>query len=411
MKNNTYVVPMGSITQTTFYNIELEEAKDSYLFDTNGKKYLDLRSGLWNVSLGYNKELYQRVSSQFDSYLQKSLPFLDIHAYNHHIYSDYSDALLNFINEKDFVYNKVFFTNSGSEGTELVTKIVRHLNMNDKKIVTYDKSYHGTFFAGISASGLDDQITEEYKPKLEGFWSIKTPENQDDEENVLNFIEENHQNISAFLFEPIIGSGGVFIFNKKFIIELYRKLKKFDILLIFDEVATGFYRTGNRFFFKELGVHPDILILSKSINNGILPFGAVIISKEIEDALKNKHIEHFSTQNGNLLGVLSAKMTLDYILENEQFIISNVQEIDNIVSNTLSKQNITYTGIGGMFSIPINDQIKTIELVNKLKELGILVYHYMNNEDDNGITLFPTLLINTNVLSKAMKIIAKRVLV
>ncbi|HHK5563805.1 TPA: aminotransferase class III-fold pyridoxal phosphate-dependent enzyme [Bacillus thuringiensis] len=411
MENNTYVVPMGSINQTTFYNIELEEAKDSYLIDTNGKKYLDLRSGLWNVSFGYNKELYQRVASQFDSYLQKSLPFLDIHTYNHHIYNDYSDGLLNFINEKKFVYNKVFFTNSGSEGTELVTKIVRHLNISDKKIVTYDKSYHGTFFAGVSASGLDDQITEEYKPKLEGFWSIKTPKNQDDEEDILNFIEENHQNISAFLFEPIIGSGGVFIFNKNFIIKLYRALKKFNILLIFDEVATGFYRTGNRFFFKELGVNPDILILSKSINNGILPFGAVVISKEIEVALKNKHIEHFSTQNGNLLGVLSAKMTLDYILENEKFIISNVQEIDNLVSNTLSKQNITYTGIGGMYSIPINNQIKTIELVGKLKELGILVYYYMNNEDDNGITLFPPLLININVLSKAIKIIVKRVLV
>ena len=74
-------------------------------------------------------------------------------------------------------------------------------------------------------------------------------------------------------------------------------------------MATGFYRTGNHFFFKELGVTPDILILSKSINNGILPFGAVVISKEIEDALKGKHIEHFSTQNGNLLGVLSAKIT------------------------------------------------------------------------------------------------------
>ncbi|MGR5981943.1 aminotransferase class III-fold pyridoxal phosphate-dependent enzyme [Bacillus cereus] len=112
-------------------------------------------------------------------------------------------------------------------------------------------------------------------------------------------------------------------------------------------MATGFYRTGNRFFFKELGVTPDILILSKSINNGILPFGAVVISKEIEDALKGKHIEHFSTQNGNLLGVLSAKITLEYILENETSIISNVREIENIVTNTFKMKNIAYTGVGG----------------------------------------------------------------
>ncbi|KKZ97496.1 Adenosylmethionine-8-amino-7-oxononanoate aminotransferase [Bacillus wiedmannii] len=410
MTNNTYVVPMGEITQSPFYNIVIEEAKDSFLLDTNGKKYLDLRSGLWNVSLGYKEELYQRISSQFNEYLHKSLTFLDIHAYNHPLYNDYSNTLLHFINEKDSVYNKVFFTNSGSEGTELATKVVRHLNTKDKKIITYDKSYHGTFFAGVSASGLDEKITEDYQPKLDGFLSIKTPQNRDDEDYVLNFIEENHQNISAFLFEPIIGSGGVYIFNKKFIQKLHNTLKKFNILLIFDEVATGFYRTGNRFFFKELGVTPDILILSKSINNGILPFGAVVISKEIEDALKGKHIEHFSTQNGNLLGVLSAKVTLDYILENETSIINNVREIENIVTNTLKMKNIAYTGVGGMYSIPVNDPIKTMEIVNGLKELGILVYHYMDNEEGNGITLFPTLLIDTKAFSKAMKIIAKRVL-
>ncbi|HDX9652460.1 TPA: aminotransferase class III-fold pyridoxal phosphate-dependent enzyme [Bacillus wiedmannii] len=411
MPNNSYVVPMGKVTQSPFYNIVIEEAKDSYLLDTNRKKYLDLRSGLWNVSLGYKQELYQRISSQFDSYLQKSLTFLDIHAYNHPLYNEYSNDLLHFINEKDASYNKVFFTNSGSEGTELATKIVRHLNNKDKKIITYDKSYHGTFFAGVSASGLDDKVTEDYQPKLEGFISIKTPQNRDHEEHVLNFIEENHQNISAFLFEPIIGSGGVYIFNKDFITKLHNTLKKFNILLIFDEVATGFYRTGNRFFFKELGVTPDILILSKSINNGILPFGAVVISNEIEVALKDKHIEHFSTQNGNLLGVLSAKVTLDYILENEICIINNVREIENIVINTLKMKNISYTGIGGMFSIPVNDHIKTIEIVKGLKDLGILVYHYMDNEDGNGLTLFPTLLIDTRAFSKAMKIIAKKVLV
>ncbi|MGR5899924.1 hypothetical protein ACT7C8_21245 [Bacillus cereus] len=87
----------------------IEEAKDSFLLDTNGKKYLDLRSGLWNVSLGYKEELYQRISSQFNEYLQKSLTFLDIHAYNHPLYNDYSNALLQFINEKDSAYTKVFY--------------------------------------------------------------------------------------------------------------------------------------------------------------------------------------------------------------------------------------------------------------------------------------------------------------
>ncbi|WP_176586068.1 aminotransferase class III-fold pyridoxal phosphate-dependent enzyme [Priestia megaterium] len=412
MVNSPYAVPMGTITKKTGYDISVKKATDCYLWDENEKKYLDLRSGLWNVSLGYNQELYKSALSMFDHYLSQGTPFLDINSYNHDIYHDYSTSILNFINNKKEQYKKIFYTNSGSEGTELATKLIKHLKSKDKHIVTYDQSYHGTFFAGLSASGIDHKITVDYAPRLEGFVTIKTPKTSVDELAVLKYIEDNHQYISAFLFEPIIGSGGVLVFNKEFIQRLYTTLKRYNILLVFDEVATGFFRTGNRFFFEELEVSPDVLILSKSINNGILPFGLVAISHDIYELLEKKqtYIEHFSTQNGNILGIASAKCTLDYMIRNEEVITHNVKEIENVIKEVGLQFNITTQGIGAMFSIPVNNSNKTMSIIDSLKDFGILCYYYMNGEEDNGITLFPPLLIDVKLLKKAMKIIARRVL-
>jgi acetylornithine/N-succinyldiaminopimelate aminotransferase len=407
---HSYVVPMGKINKESAFQIEVDKADGSSLYDINGKKYLDLRSGLWNVSLGYNKELYKIMQEKVEEQFKNALPFLDINSYNNKYYSEYSTKLLEFINNGSEVYSKVFYTNSGSEGTELAVKLTRHLK-SSKNLITYDKSYHGTFYAGMSASGIDQEITKDYFPKVEGFITIKTPATEAEEINVIKFIENNHQTIAAILFEPVLGSGGVFLFRKEFLQTLDSTLKKHNILLIFDEVATGFFRTGSRFHFMGIEVYPDIIILSKSINNGTLPFGAVIIKREAAEKLEQKqvHIEHFSTQNGNLLGVISALCTLDYFIENEKSIVSNVTHIDRLTRDTLNRNNIQFEGIGGMFSIPINDGGETIRLVDTFQELGFLTYYYYVNDEDNGLTLFPPLLIDLAQYEKALRVISRRV--
>jgi acetylornithine/N-succinyldiaminopimelate aminotransferase len=411
MAEQRYVVPMGPIDKKSFYDFEVKEGNGPYLICADGKKYLDLRSGLWNVSLGYNKELNERVSLSFETLLKKQIPFVDISSYNHPLYQEYSEQLLDFMNAgHSNPFSKVFYTNSGSEGAELITKLVRHVCGSKKKIVTFDKSYHGTFYAGISANGIEKDITMPYSPKVEGFLNVKTPRTEEEEDQFLMYLADHHKSIGAILFEPVIGSGGVFAFRQEFLLSLKELLDRYSILLIFDEVATGFYRTGHRFAFHELGVIPDIIILSKGINNGILPMGAVVITEELQRQFEcNKtYIEHFSTQNGNLLGIVSALETLRYYQEKEDIIAKNVREIEKTVKETpFTRTNVF--GKGAMFSIPVNNQMRTVSIVKELKDLGILTYFYINNQEDNGLTIFPPLLVDISILKKAMKMIARRV--
>lgn len=402
---------MGEINKNSFYELEITRGEGSYLIGADGKKYLDLRSGLWNVSLGYDSELNKRILTVFQDLMGKQLPYLDLSSYIHPLYQIYSEQLLNFINKgQSERYSKVFYTNSGSEGTELVTKLVRHICGPNKRIVTFDRSYHGTFYAGISANGIEQDITAPYAPKVDGFLHIKTPENQDEEIQLFQHIEDKHESIGALLFEPVIGSGGVHVFRQPFMQELKNILDKYNILLIFDEVATGFFRVGQRFAFHELKIVPDLIMLSKSMNNGTTPMGAVVMKESLCQWFEEKkiYIEHFSTQNGNLLGIASALETLKFYKEKEEMLLINVKEIEKIIRDSITTHT-KVNGKGAMFSIPINDRLQTMGIVEELKKIGILTYLYINSERDNGLTLFPPLLIESSILTRAMKMVARRV--
>ncbi|MCU5583187.1 aminotransferase class III-fold pyridoxal phosphate-dependent enzyme [Bacillus toyonensis] len=406
---HSYIVPMGPIHQSTLYDIEVGRAEDSYIFGVNGKRYLDLRSGLWNVSLGYKKELYENICTSFSEILKDGIPFIDIHSYRHKSYDDFSKMLLDFINHKNSNFKRVFYTNSGSEGTELAIKISRQISKEKKTIISFKDGYHGTFFGGMAVSGIDEHITDVYAPKPLDFKFLKTPTNIDSLNLIVDFLENNSEKIAAFFIEPIVGSGGTLIIKNDYLDTIIRTCREKDILVVFDEVATGFYRTGTKFKFHALRYAPDMIILSKSINNGILPFGTVIVNEKIENMLGFSHIEHFSTQNGNVLGVISAYKTLEYYKKHNDCILSSVKEIETIYQNALNLENIFFRGQGGMLSIPITNKSTMFSLINRLKNFGILTYYYISPDGECGLTIFPSLLIEKTKFQKAMKVVIKMI--
>ncbi|CEP43285.1 class III aminotransferase [[Clostridium] sordellii] len=404
-----YNIPMGLISQKPYKDIHINKADKYYLIDNNNKKYIDLCSGLWNCSLGYSNEFNKILLEEFKNLLANGLGFLDIHSYSHNIYEYYAKELIDFCNDNKYKYNKVSYTNSGSECTELAIKYIKHLKGN-KKILCFDKGYHGTYFGGMNISGIDIKTTSIYNPKSIDIEFLPIPKNRDDEEQIIEYIKNNNVNLGAFILEPVIGSGGILPLNEIFLNELLEVLKKHNIISIFDEIATGFYRTGNRFYFHLLKSNPDILLLSKGINNGILPFGTVLLTEQITNKLieKKSYIEHFSTQNGNLLAIQSALTTLNYIKKHENKLIKNIEDIANIFNKEFESSTFKITGIGAMYSIAINDSNKLNRIIMKLKQSGILVYNFWNSDCDNGLSIFPVLLTDVNIIKKTVPFIKKQ---
>ncbi|EOO13479.1 MULTISPECIES: aminotransferase class III-fold pyridoxal phosphate-dependent enzyme [Bacillus cereus group] len=406
----SYSVPMGTLDQKPLFNINVKRMEGPYIFDNFGKKYLDLRSGLWNVSLGYNVELYAEVEKTFSEILKQGIPFLDINSYQHEIYNEYASSLLDFINDNKSSFSKIFYTNSGSEGTELSIKLTRHFSGRNKIIVSFREGYHGTFFGGMSVSGIDQEITNVYEPKVKDFEFLTYPTDNLSLENIISYLTENADRIAAFFLEPIIGSSGTLTIPNKYLDRIMKICKENNILIVFDEVATGFYRTGSRFKYHELNYDPDILILSKGINNGILPFGVVAINEKVIKELQSSHIEHFSTQNGNILGISSALQTLSFYRNNEAFIAGQVKKIESLYKNMLSLKNIEFRGQGNMLSIPLKDLTTTYRILDRLRNFGVLTYYYNSPIlNESGLTIFPPLLIEEERLQKALYIIIKSI--
>lgn len=404
-----YNIPMGLISQKPYKDIRISKADECYLMDANNKKYIDLCSGLWNCSLGYSSEFNNILLEDFRKLLENGLGFLDIHSYSHDIYESYAKELINFCNDNKYKYNKVSYTNSGSECTELAIKYIKHIKGN-KKILCFDKGYHGTYFGGMNVSGIDIKTTYIYNPKSIDIEFLPIPKNRDDEELIIEYIKNNNVELGAFILEPVIGSGGILPLNEIFLNELLEVLKEYNIISVFDEIATGFYRTGHRFYFHLLKSNPDILLLSKGINNGFLPCGTVLITEQITNKLieNESYIEHFSTQNGNLLTIQSALTTLNYIKKNENKIIKNISYIEDIFKKEFDSSTFKINGVGCMYSIAINDSNKLNRIIMNLKHSGILVYNFWNSDCDNGLSIFPILLTDINVIKKTVAFIKKQ---
>lgn len=398
----------GSYTDSTWFDLNLVKATGTSVFDKDGKKYLDLRSGLWNTSLGYIPDIYNQVQLEFDRILKNRIPFMDMHSFYNSLYEDTAINILNILDGK---FEKVLYTNTGSECTDLSLKMAISLNHKHKRnsILAFSNSYHGTFFGGISVSGLDQKLNKVFNPKYGDVTFIKFPKSKSEETCVIKWLSVNAGQYDAMIIEPVLSSAGIYSTSIHFMNSLLKVLRSNNVISIMDEIATGVYKTGTRFYFNKLDAVPDIINLSKSINNGITPFGCVCITEDINKRLLSSNIRmnHFSTQNGNLLGYISTKVVTKFYLDNINNIENMVDSIVSLIDTKMKESNLNYRQVGTMLAIPV-DNIDVFEFARELKEIGILVYFYKNDEE-HGISLFPPYTVPINQLEGALSIILKRV--
>ena len=382
---------MSAILNT--YNrkkISFKRGKGSFLFATNGKKYLDFVQGIAVNSLGHaNPYLNQAINKQAKKVWHVSNAFI----------IPEGEKLAKRLTKKTFA-DSVMFQNSGAEATEASIKIARRYfyaigKPKKNRILCIKNSFHGRTLAAIFASG-SKKMTEGFGPTVGGFDHF----NFGDHKSLKKAITKK---TAAIMVEPILGEGGIKVIPDWCLRELRKICNKKKILLILDEVQCGIGRSGKFFAFEHSRVKPDIVPIAKGIGGGF-PIGAVLMNKKV--AAKMIPGSHGSTFGGNPLAMSVGNAVLDQIFKKS--FLTNVSKNSKYFHNELKKIQAQYPsiikqvrGVGLLIGLQLHkDQKRFIEKLEKNKLLTI-------RAAENVVRILPPLNVKKSEIDLAIKIIRK----
>ncbi len=370
--------------------ISFIRGKGSYLYSTNGKKYLDFVQGIAVNSLGHsNLYLIKELNKQSKKLWHISNAFT----------IPEGEKLAKRLVKKTFA-DSVIFQNSGAEATEAAIKVARKYfhsigKPKKKRILCIKNSFHGRTLATIFASG-SKKMTEGFGPKVSGFDHFEFGDHKSLEKKIT-------KNTAAILVEPILGEGGIKVIPKWCLKGLRKICDKKKILLILDEVQCGIGRSGKFFAFEYANVRPDIVPIAKGIGGGF-PIGAVLMSKKVSKCMVPG--SHGSTFGGNPLAMSIGNAVLDKIFK--KGFLNNVRKNSLLFINGLKKIQKDYPsvikevrGLGFLLGLQLfKDQSKFIDKLLENKMLTI-------RASENVVRILPPLNVSKKEIYIALKIIRK----
>lgn len=369
-------------------DLVIDKGNNVYLYDINGKKYLDFVSGIGVNSLGYqNKKYNEAIVNQLNKFN---------HCSNLYYWETQSKLAEKLISISPF--DKVFFANSGAEANEGALKLARKFgkiknkDLNCTQIITMQNSFHGRTLGSLSVTA-QNKYQNSFTPLLSNILEGKF----NNIESVKKLISEG---VCAIIVEPIQGEGGLKPAKKEFLDGLRKICDENDIILIFDEVQCGVGRTGKFFAFENYDVIPDVVTMAKGLANG-LPIGAFMINKKYSSILT--YGDHASTFGGNPISTAGANVVVDEIINNG--ILNNVKTNGEYLFAQLNKLKTKYDFIkdirGLGFMIGIEFDFEVASMISNLKDKGLLVL----NAGNNILRLLPPLIVKKNHIDEAMGII------
>ena len=321
----------------------LTHGKGIYVYDEQGREYIEGLAGLWCASLGFGEEaLVDAAVAQM-----RKLP------YYHTFASKSTEPPVKLAERLKALapspMSKAYFTNSGSEANDTVVKMVWYYNNavgrpGKKKFISRIKGYHGVTVASASLTGIpvnhrdfDLPIANILHTDCPHHYRFGEPgESEEDfatrmaESLDRKIVEEGPDTVAAFIAEPVMGAGGVIIPPATYFEKIQAVLKKHDVLMVADEVICGFGRTGNFWGSETFGIQPDILVCSKALSSGYLPISAILINEAIyqglmEESRKIGMFGHGFTQSGNPTCAAVAVRTLE--LMEERGVLEHVRTV------------------------------------------------------------------------------------
>ena len=279
-------------------SLVISHGKGVYIYDDDGKEYIEGLSGLWCLSLGYGEErLVEAAAAQM-----RKLPYY--HTFTQKVSDVTIDLAEKLVGMAPVPMSKAYFTNSGSEANDSAIKMIWYYNNaigrpEKKKIIARIKGYHGVTVAAASMTGLpmchrdfDLPIARILHTECPHYYRFGKPGESEEQfatrmadslEQMI--VAEGPETVAAFFAEPIMGAGGVIIPPKTYFEKIQAVLKKYDVLFVADEVICGFGRTGNMFGTETFKLRPDIITVAKALSSAYLPIAALLVSKRLYDGI------------------------------------------------------------------------------------------------------------------------------
>jgi acetylornithine aminotransferase len=377
---------MALITTYSPMPVTFTHGKGVWLYDDQGKEYLDGLSGIAVCGLGHaHPDVTQTIQQQAAKLLHTSNAF---HIKEQELLAAKLTAMAGM--------EQVFFANSGAEANEAAIKLTRLFGhkkgIETPSIIVMERAFHGRTMATLTASG-SRKVQAGFEPLVPGF--IRAPFNDLD---AIHTIAANREDVVAVMIEPIQGEGGIYPAEEGYLRSLAQICEQNDWMLILDEIQTGNGRTGKLFACMHYGIQPDILTTAKGLGNG-MPIGACLMSKRAKDLFKPGN--HGSTFGGNSLACATALTVLEVIERDklcEQVTKNSALLMDKLISNLGEHPNVkAIRGKGFMIGIELDRP------ANDIRALGLANGVLFNITADTVVRLLPPLIISEHEIDELVK--------
>lgn len=346
----------------TRYPVVLDHGEGVYLYDTEGKRYLDFFAGIAVQALGHGNEKYnQALKNQIDKLNHTSNLFYNVPAI------EAAEKVL-----KVAELDRIFFTNSGTEAIEGALKAARKYRYtktgkNDGEVIAMEHSFHGRSMGALSVTG-----TEKYRTPFEPLIGGVRFASYNDFESVKALVNDK---TCAILLETIQGEGGIFPAERTFLEKIRALCDEKDILLIFDEIQCGMGRTGEMFAWQNFRVKPDIMTLAKALGCGV-PVGAFLMKEKVAK-FSLAPGDHGTTYGGNPLACAAVSVVMD--LFEEENIVAHVRETTPYLEGALDRIVSKFSfikerrGMGFLQGLELDSSVAVGDVASKAIESGLLI--------------------------------------
>ena len=367
--------------------LEVDHAEGVFIYDTEGKRYFDMNSGIAVSSLGHrHPAVVAAIKAQADKYLHTMV-------YGEHVQSPqvlFADRLLT---QLDDSLSTLYYLMSGTEATELAMKLAKRYT-GRPQLVACRQAYHGST-QGAESLRSDEDYKAPYRPLLPGIVHIDF--------NNMEDVTKITTQTACIILEVIQGEAGVRLPNAKWLQAVKTRCHDVGALFILDEIQSGFGRTGHLFAHQAYGVTPDILLIGKAMGGG-MPIAGVISSHEIMSCLiKNPSLGHITTFGGHPMSCAAAFANLEILLQDH--LIGSVKMKEAFIKSKLENHPVIkeIRSAGLMMAVEVKSRKYLKHIVAKSFELGLIVDWFLFN--NRSFRLAPPLIITMEELSEACNIL------